>query len=473
MLRSLLPDEAIRSGGRDVEKGRPFHGSADAPRHVATAELPTPAGVFTAMAFECRSGFVYLALVMGDVGDGEPVLTRLHSECLTGDALGSLRCDCGVQLRLSLQAVAAEGRGVIVYATGHEGRGIGLVEKLRAYVEQDRGADTLDANLRIGHPVDSRDYSDAAGVLRALGIESVRLLTNNPAKITALQASGVTVDTITPLATAPHARNLGYLRTKERRLGHLQPTGEAVGTAVPPAADTTQLLGQVRPRADRPYVVLKFAQTLDGRIATGTGDARWISGEGERRISHALRAACDAVLVGVGTVLQDDPWLTVRMVAGASPMRVVLDSSLRTPMDAKVLDAQATTMVLTTADSDPERRRLLQEHRVRVRIVPAGPGGVDLHAALAAVRETGITSLLVEGGSRVITSMLAAGVVDRLVVGVAPTIIGEGTDAVGPLGVRQITDGIRLVNRAIHVMPDDVLMSWDVAGNGNGNGSRG
>ncbi len=470
MLRSLRPDEAIRSGGRDVENRRPYHEYV-APRHVATASLPTPAGVFTAQAFQCRSGYVYLALVMGDVDGGRPVLTRLHSECLTGDALGSLRCDCGVQLRLSLQAVAAEGRGVLVYATGHEGRGIGLVEKLRAYVEQDQGADTLDANLRIGHPVDSRDYSDAAQVLQALGITSVRLLTNNPTKVTALQAAGVTVDAVTPLATAPHTRNLAYLRTKERRLGHVRPTGEQVGTGVPPAADTTELLGAVRPHADRPYVVLKFAQTLDGRIATGTGDARWISGEGERRISHALRAACDAVLVGVGTVVQDDPRLTVRMVPGASPVRIVLDSTLRMPPEAHVVAADAATIIVTTPHSDPERRRWFQERHVSVHVVPPGPGGVDLRAALAVVRQAGIASLLVEGGSRVITSMLAAGVVDRVVVGVAPTIIGAGTDAVGPLGVTLITDGIRLTNRAMHVMDDDVLLSWDVAGNGKG--SRG
>jgi riboflavin-specific deaminase-like protein len=221
-------------------------------------------------------------------------------------------------------------------------------------------------------------------------------------------------------------------------------------------------MGAVRPRPDRPYVVLKFAQTLDGRIATGTGDARWISGEGERRISHALRAACDGVLVGVGTVVQDDPQLTVRMVPGASPARVILDSTLRTPSDANVLDGAAATMVVTTEGSDPERRQWLQARNVSVRVVPAGAGGVDLHAALAAVRAAGISSLLVEGGARVITSMLSAGLVDRLVVGIAPTIIGEGTDAVGQLGVKHVADGIRLTNRSIHVMADDVLMSWDV-----------
>ena len=131
------------------------------------------------------------------------MLTRLHSECLTGDALGSLRCDCGVQLRTALRTVAAEGRGVVLYLTGHEGRGIGLVNKLRAYVEQDAGADTVDANLRLGLHADLRDYGDAAAVLRALGVRSVRLLTNNPAKAAGLRRHGVAVEALRAAGHAP------------------------------------------------------------------------------------------------------------------------------------------------------------------------------------------------------------------------------------------------------------------------------
>lgn len=419
-------------------------------------------GTFDVHAFECRSGFVYLALVQGDVAGRSGVLTRLHSECLTGDALGSLRCDCGVQLRLALRAIAAEECGVVVYATGHEGRGIGLVDKLLAYVEQDNGADTLEANLRLGHAVDARDYSDAAAVLMALGLRSVRLLTNNPAKVEGLQAARLAVESISASATAAHARNLGYLRTKERSLGHLQPTGVAVGGDVVQAVDATQLLGTVTPRADRPYVVLKYAQTLDGRIATSSGDARWISGEAERRISHTLRAGCDAVLVGIGTVLADDPQLTVRMVPGASPIRVVLDSTLRVPPDAKVLEPDAPTIIVTTERSSASYRRSLEERHVQVRVVPEGPGGVALEPALATLRAEGISSVLVEGGARVITSLLSGGRADRIVVGVAPKIIGQGTEAVGPLGVARVTDGIRLSNRCVHMMADDILLAWDV-----------
>src|SRR5205809_5672563 len=140
------------------------------PRAVARVVLPTPYGEFDTRAFECDRGFVYLAMARGAVAGADDVLTRIHSECLTGDSLGSLRCDCGPQLRASLRAIAAEGRGVLVYATGHEGGGIGLVDKLRAYVLQDAGADTVDANTDLGLPVDGRDYTDAAAVLEPLGI---------------------------------------------------------------------------------------------------------------------------------------------------------------------------------------------------------------------------------------------------------------------------------------------------------------
>jgi len=435
---------------------------APVPRELASVVLPTPYGEFRVRAFESSSAHVYLALLRGDVEHGEQVLTRLHSECLTGDALGSLRCDCGVQLRAALRAVAAEDRGVVLYLTGQEGRGIGLVNKLLAYVEQDLGADTFDANLRLGLPADTRDYGQAAGVLRALGIRSVRLLSNNPAKADGLRRSGVDVEWMVPLATASHLRNQRYLDTKEMRFGHLRPTGAGLVEPPRPPVDVRDLLGDVRARPDRPYVVLKYAQTLDGRIATGTGDSKWISGEEERRVSHGLRAACDAVLVGVGTVLRDDPQLTVRTVPGASPIRVVLDSTLRTPPDARVLSDDAATIVVTGPDGDPERVAELRRAGAAVRPVRREPRGVDVAAALADLRRLGVQSVLVEGGSAVITSLLAAGVVDRLVVSISPTVVGAGVEAVGPLGTERISDGVRLANRSLYLAGDDVLLGWDV-----------
>jgi GTP cyclohydrolase II len=443
---------------------------------VVRLVLPTWAGEFDLRTFQGPSGAMYLLFLRGELGDGRGVLTRVHSGCLTGDALGSLRCECGPQLRLSMQRIAAEGRGVLLYAPDHEGRGIGLLAKLKAYELQDRGHDTVEANRELGLPVDGRDYREAVQALVQAGVRSVRLLTNNPEKARAVEAGGVTVEEIVPLQTASHARNVHYVETKRERLGHLAPGGAPVAgadvamhdrwTEAPDgqghALDVSMLLGQVRPQTERPYVVLKYAQTLDGRTATANGDARWISGEPERRVSHAMRAACDAVMVGIGTVMRDDPRLTVRMVPGASPIRVILDSRLRVPPEAHILDGDAVTIALTTARSNPARREALRQRRVRVEVVPEGPDGVDLHEALARLAELGIRSLLVEGGARVITSLLRDRFADRVVVALAPMLLGKGTEAVGDLGVGEVVNALRLVNPTRHDAGTDLLIAADL-----------
>jgi riboflavin-specific deaminase-like protein len=245
-------------------------------------------------------------------------------------------------------------------------------------------------------------------------------------------------------------------------MGHLEPIGAPLPDGIGPPPDVGSLLGEVRPTPTRPYVAVKYAQTLDGRIATSTGDARWISGEQERRTSHALRAACDAVLVGIGTVLHDDPQLTVRMVPGASPIRVVLDARLRIPDHAAVLAEDATTVVVTTSASSPDRRSELLGRGVSVVVVPAGPNGVELDAALDALFRDGIRSVLVEGGARVITSFLSSGLADRLVVGISPRVLGSGTEAVGDLGITEVARSIRLERPAVHVVGDDVLVAGDI-----------
>jgi GTP cyclohydrolase II len=433
-------------------------------REVASLPLGTTFGEFELHAFELASGGVYLALVRGDVGDGRSVLTRLHSECLTGDALGSLRCDCGSQLREAGRAIAAEGRGALVYATDQEGRGIGLVNKLRAYMLQENGADTVEANCRLGLPPDARTYEAAARCLDLLGIRSVRLLTNNPNKVEALTRAGIDVERTVPLQTSPHVRNVAYLRTKAAKLGHVAPAGLPLdGNPIGEATDVAPLLGRPLAPVERPYVVLKYAQTVDGRIATQRGDAKWISSEAERRISHGLRAACDAVLVGVGTAIIDDPQLTVRMVPGSSPLRVVLDSTLRLPSTAHVYDDEARTVALTTSSSSEERRAVLRARAVGVHVVDAGPRGVDLSSALRTLRALGVGSLLVEGGARVITSFLAEKLVDRLIVGIAPTIMGTGIEAVGDLGVASVAESVRLTNRSVHQAGGDLLVAADIS----------
>src|SRR6266568_3817145 len=190
-------------------------------RRVVETRLPNAHGEWRALGYlDSVDGTEHIALVFGDLGEGTGVLARVHSECLTGDVLGSRRCDCGAQLDAAMAAVAAEGRGVVCYLRGHEGRGIGLLSKLRAYLLQDGGADTVDANLELGLPADARDYSIGAQILADLGVRSVRLLTNNPAKVAGLAACGIEVTGMVPLPVEPTRENLRYLTAKRDRLGH-------------------------------------------------------------------------------------------------------------------------------------------------------------------------------------------------------------------------------------------------------------
>ena len=186
------------------------------------ARLPTPHGEFELQTWtDPSAGVEHLAIRMGDLSGAEGVLVRVHSECVTGDLLGSLRCDCGPQLQLALQRIAQAGRGVVVYMRGHEGRGIGLAQKLRAYVLQDQGLDTVDANIALGHPVDARRYEAAGAILKALGVRSIRLMSNNPLKLLALREQGIEVMERELHAAGAHPENAGYLATKRERLGHL------------------------------------------------------------------------------------------------------------------------------------------------------------------------------------------------------------------------------------------------------------
>jgi 3,4-dihydroxy 2-butanone 4-phosphate synthase/GTP cyclohydrolase II len=188
---------------------------------LARTRIPNAHGLWQAYGYQhIIDGTEYVALVLGDVAEETDVLTRLHSECLTGDVFGSQRCDCGAQLEAAMAEIAAAGRGVVLYLRGHEGRGVGLLGKLQAYELQDAGDDTVDANLHLGLPVDAREYSVGAQMLADLGVSSVRLLTNNPAKVSGLTSGGVDVTERVPLPPAVTPYNLRYLQTKRDRMGH-------------------------------------------------------------------------------------------------------------------------------------------------------------------------------------------------------------------------------------------------------------
>ena len=197
-------------------------------QRVAEATIPTPYGEFRSYAYESLvDGRTHVALVMGEVGEGRGVLTRVHSECLTGDVFGSQRCDCGAQLERALEMIGEEGRGIVLYVRGHEGRAIGITHKLRAYELQDRGRDTVEANLELGFPADQRDYGIGAQILVDLGVSTMRLLTNNPDKRAGLEGYGLAIEDRLPLRIEPTPENIGYLRTKQDKMGHLLDVPEA------------------------------------------------------------------------------------------------------------------------------------------------------------------------------------------------------------------------------------------------------
>jgi GTP cyclohydrolase II len=437
---------------------------------TTSARIPTEYGDFRLIHYSNdRDSKEHLALVMGDVTGGEGVLVRVHSECFTGDVLGSLRCDCGPQLHSAMQIIAQAGRGVIIYLR-QEGRGIGLAKKLAAYNLQDQGYDTVDANLLLGHEVDEREYSAAAGILRNLKVASVSLLTNNPGKISQLRDLGVTVESRLSLETRVTAENAGYLATKAQRMHHLLTlvggaNGQPESVANLPA-DVEQRIRILKADAQTfyeahglPFVTVSYAQSLDGSIAQESGSPLQISSPLSMTMTHALRSVHDAVLVGIGTVLSDDPRLTVRLVDGPSPQPVILDSDLRIPDSSRLFDHPRGVLVATTSANE-DRKRILCARGARILCIPAkSRGRVDLRELLKALGEMGIRSVMVEGGAHVLTSFLRSGLTNAAVITIAPFFVGgmkrylaEG-DEDSSVG----TDA-RLESLAItHVGPDLVL----------------
>jgi 3,4-dihydroxy 2-butanone 4-phosphate synthase/GTP cyclohydrolase II len=432
-------------------------------QRMATTSLPTAAGEFVLHLYHNNvDDKEHMALVSGEVAGHAGVLTRVHSECFTGDVLGSMRCDCGPQLDAAMRLIAAEGRGVVLYMR-QEGRGIGLLEKLRAYNLQDMGYDTVDANLMLGHQPDLRDYRVAAAMLKDLGVESVRLLTNNPDKINGLEAEGVDVVERVPLQTAVTDYNAFYLDTKARRMRHLLDleAPAANGQEDDLAAQAQMLdtlLDDARAPRDRPLVTLSYAQSLDGSIAARRGEQTAISGPESLQLTHLLRARQDAILVGVGTVLSDDPQLTVRLVPGADPQPIVVDSRLRFPPTAKMLRAERPPWIFTTASADPDRQAALEAAGAMVTRLPANEQGlVSLAAMLAELHARAIRRVMVEGGAQVISNFLATHLADRLVLTIAPLLLG-GLSAVDHLGQVNGRGIPRLANPIMKTFGRDIVL---------------
>jgi len=404
------------------------------------ANIPTDEGNFRLVYYSNDvDGKEHIALTLGEVKGKENVPVRIHSECFTGDTLGSRRCDCREQLRLAKKFIAERGEGVIIYLR-QEGRGIGLLNKLKAYNLQDQGLDTVDANLELGRGSDEREYSLATEMLKELGVESVQLMTNNPDKISAVEQSGLEVTGRIPMEAPITNLNRKYLSAKQQRMNHLiNISGDSNY-----AGDTEHIYSVLHmiQRAinlpasvpGRPEVTLTYAQSMDGSIAFEADKQLTISCPEAMTLTHGLRTIHDAIIVGIGTVLSDNPELTARHFSGPSPQPIVIDSQLRMPLEAKLLsNPPVLPIVATTEDAPDEKRKTLEDAGARILTLPANQRNrVDLSALLEALDEINLHRVMVEGGARIITSFLTEQLVDNMILTIAPHLLG------GLRGVRNL-----------------------------------
>ncbi len=423
------------------------------------------------IGYEGAGDAEHVALVWGGGGSAsvEAPLVRVHSECLTGDALGSYRCDCGEQLDAALQIISRARFGVLIYLRGHEGRGIGLLNKLRAYALQDKGRDTVDANTDLGLPVDSRDYGDGAAILHDLGIRRLRLLTSNPAKQIGLEAFGITVVGRQHLPVPNRAESTSYLAVKRSRMEHdPEPSDlawEQLSKAIVPAGELSpealELVDRYGPlvEAGERLVIAQLGQSLDGFIASRTGDACFVTGAEDREHLHRLRALVDAVVVGANTVTVDDPQLTVRTVVGTNPVRVILDPHARIPIGSRLLtDPEAPTLWLVGADAQvpDDVAPHVEIHRM------SNPEDFAPRQVLKFLQRRHLGRVLVEGGGVTVSKFLRAGCLDRLFLTTAPMLVGDGVPGIRFEGSDALADALSAPTRRF-VFGTDVCSEFNFA----------
>lgn len=383
-------------------------------------------------------GGEHLALVLGEVtGDGD-VLVRVHTECVLGDVLGLGRCRCRGKLDAALHRIRREGTGVLVY--------------LRM------GGDASHAAAGDPQPGDCATTLDSPGsavvaaILRHLGVRSPRLLTNTRTSLERLRGLGLSVSHEPLLPPSADASTSGLAATRMGLPGESLRSQPAASAAIPCQDSASR----------RPEVTLTYAQSLDGSITVRRGESMVLSCSESLALTHELRARHDAILVGIDTVLVDDPRLTVRLVEGTDPQAVVLDSRLRTPLDARLLRGSHPPWIATTEPADPAARQALEERGARVLPLPPNrEGQVDLYALLQRFNELGVGRLMVEGGAKVITSFLAAGLVDRIVLTIAPILVG-GLNAVANLAELDDRSFPSVRNPRFEWLGETLVLSGDV-----------
>ena len=398
------------------------------------ARIPTKDGEFKLCLYLSNvDDKEHLALVMGDVTKKSKILVRAHSECFTGDVLGSKRCDCGEQLHNAMAMIAQEGEGVVLYLR-QEGRGIGLEKKLDAYNLQDQGYDTVDANILLGHHPDEREYSIAAFILKDLGIKSVRLLTNNLEKVTGLKEFGITVQKRIPITGRLNPENETYMKTKIERMSHIIKMSDlyfSASNAQGQIKSLVYLQNQLENAArfssvqKRPFITVSYAQSIDGSIATNSKEQIRLSGHQSLVLTHRLRAAHDAILIGIETVLTDNPQLTVRLTKGKNPQPIILDSRIRMPIDSRLMKRKDLKPWLISINGDFDNAETLQKKGAKIiQCSFTKKNKIDLAELVKQLYKLNIKSLMVEGGAQVISSFVTAGLVDQFMITVTPSLVG-------------------------------------------------
>ena len=373
----------------------------------AETQLPTISGSFRVRVYRNADGIETVAIATRGLENQTDVAVRVHSACFTSEVLGSLKCDCKQQLDFALNYIAEHG-GVVLYLP-QEGRGIGLSNKIRAYALQEDGHDTIEANHLLGLPIDARNYDDAAHMLMDLGIRSLRLLTNNPKKIDALRAFGLTVNGRIPVPSTANQHSVSYLETKRARMGHWLTMA---------SIDTGCLGASTLKPVNRPYVHVNFAIDHRGRMNRKNGQPAALSCEMDWRRVHELRERYAAVVVGARTWLKDEPRLTVRRERlGREPNR----------QPARVIFAGKTRCAVT-----PDSRRTF----IIGDPLNASGYGVHIHSSdrdlrgpLAELYHHDLDSLLVEGGLTLLRSFVSQGIVDRITIYVCTASIDTAVKA--------------------------------------------
>lgn len=414
--------------------------------------IPSKYGPFELSLFTTnQDNKEHLVLTYGRVKKTFNVLVRIHSECLTGDILGSLRCDCGEQLQISMSKIAMEGRGIIIYLR-QEGRGIGLAEKLKTYNLQDLGKDTIDANLALGHKEDERSYEIAAQILKDLQIKSMRLLTNNPKKIEALGNYNLSVIDRVPIKGSIFSHNAFYLLTKVKKMQHF--SGEE---------ELKELFDKCNSSESnhRPLVTLAYAQSLDGAISHHEKERLILSSQESLVMTHKLRSQNDAILVGIGTVISDDPLLTVRYCKGKNPLVVILDSKLRIPLTARLLKNTTSPLIFTAKNSNAEKKKILKKMKAKIVDVDfTNDGKINLGLMLEKLFSLGIKTVMVEGGREIITNFVNENHVDKVIITIAPIFVG-GISVLSKQ-INKAIDFPRLKNIIQYKLGTDIIIMGDI-----------